>query len=161
MSETEIFPYTIRWAREQEWEPTMRMVWDTFLAFEGKVYTKEGIRNFFRFISDEDLRQAFLRGEYRLMVALDGDKIVGAGTLRNIHQLSLLFVDPAYHHRGIGRRLVELLSSYLVEQEGERYMFVKAAPYAVDFYRKCEFRAVGAPQSYSGITVTPMEKYFF
>lgn len=161
MNETEIFPYTIRWALDEDWEPAMRMVWNTFLKFEGKDYTREGVQNFFRFITDEDLRQAFLRGEYKLMVALDGDRIVGAGTLRSIHQLSLLFVDSEYHHRGIGRMLVELLSNYLVEELGERYMFVKAAPYAVDFYRKCEFRAVSAPQSYSGIVVTPMEKYFY
>ncbi len=161
MDRLQNFPYEVRWALDEDWDPAMRMVWETFLLFEAKDYTPEGVRNFFRFITDDDLKQAFLRGEYKLMVVLDGEQIIGVGTLRSIHQLSLLFVAPRYHHRGIGRKLVELLGDYLVEELGERYMFVKAAPYAVDFYRKCEFRAVSAPQTYSGITITPMEKYFY
>ena len=70
-------PYEVRWARKAEWMPAMEMVWRTFLQHEGKEYPEEGVRHFFDFITGDELHEAFLRGEYRLMVALDGDRIVG------------------------------------------------------------------------------------
>lgn len=151
--------YEIRWADEEEWAPAMTMIWRTFLKFEGKDYTKEGIRNFFDFITDDDLYVAFLKGDYRMMVALDKERIIGAGTLRNGNHLSLLFVDEAYHRQGIGRAIMNGLCRYLKET-GQRYMSLKAAPYAVNFYHKLGFRTVRPEEEYSGIRVTAMEKIF-
>lgn len=153
-------PYEIRWAGADDWAPAMKMIWKTFMKFEGKDYTEEGIRNFFQFITDDDLYRAFLRGNYQMMIALDNGRIVGAGSIRNCNHLSLLFVDEEYHHRGIGACLMNRLCHYLKVEEGERYMSLKAAPYAVNFYRKLGFRAVAPEEEYSGIRVTPMEKVF-
>lgn len=156
-----VIPYEIRWARAEEWSSAMQMIWKTFMKFEGEDYTEEGIRNFFEFITDDDLHNAFLRGDYQMMVALDGSRIVGAGSIRNRNHLSLLFVDEEYHRKGIGASLMNRLCEYLELEEGERYMSLKAAPYAVNFYRKQGFRAVAPEEEYSGIRVTPMEKIFY
>lgn len=153
-------PYEIRWAREEEWSPTMKMIWRTFLKFEGKDYTREGIKNFFDFITDDDLHAAFLRGDYRLMVALDGETVIGAGSIRCRNHLSLLFVEEAYHRRGVGSAILMKLCDYLKKEVGERFMSLKAAPYAVDFYRKCGFMVIRPEEEYSGIRVTSMEKLF-
>lgn len=151
--------YQVRWAKKEEWKPAMEMIWRTFLKFEGNDYTEEGIRNFFEFITDDGLYQSFLKGEYQLMVAVDADRVIGAGSVRNRNHLSLLFVDENYHHRGVGRALLEQLWNYLRTEEGEHYMSVKASPYAVDFYRRLGFQAVTGEQEYSGIRVTSMEKF--
>lgn len=150
--------YEIRWARESEWAPAMKMIWRTFLQYDGQDYTQEGIRSFFDFITDEDLHTAFLRGEYQMMVALAGDRIIGAGSLRNKNHLSLLFVDGAYHHMGVGSSILIRLCDYLEREMGERYISLKAAPYAVDFYRKLGFRTVRPEEEHSGIRVTSMVK---
>lgn len=152
--------YEIRWARAEDWAPAMKMIWKTFMKFEGNVYTQEGIQNFWDFISDDMLYQAFLKGNYQMMVAVDQDRIIGAGSVRNRNHLSLLFVDEEYHRRGIGAALLNRLCEYLKVEEGERYMSLKAAPYAVGFYRKVGFREVAPEEEYSGIRVTPMEKVF-
>lgn len=157
MSET-VIPYEVRWARVEEWAPAMKMIWKTFLKFEGDDYTAEGIQNFFDFISDDKLYKAFLRGDYQMMVALDEGKVIGAASIRSCNHLSLLFVDEEYHHRGVGRTLMQRLCAYLKSEAGERYMSLKAAPYAVDFYRRLGFRAVTPEEEYSGIRVTSMEK---
>lgn len=154
------FPYRVRWAAVEEWEPTMKMIWRTFLKFEASDYTEEGIQNFLDFITDEKLFHAFLRGDYQMMVALDEGKVVGAASVRNRNHLSLLFVDEPYHRRGIGRRLLECFCSYLRSEMGEHYMSLKAAPYAVDFYKKIGFQAVSPEEEVGGIRVTSMEKYF-
>lgn len=153
-------PYEVRWAREEEWTPAMEMIWRTFMKYEGSDYSEEGIQNFFEFITDDDLYVSFLKGEYRLMVALDGRKVIGAGSLRNRNYLSLLFVEEAYHHKGVGSAILRKLCEYLKTEVGERYMSLQAAPYAVNFYRKQGFRTVRPEMEFSGIRVTPMEKVF-
>ncbi|MBO5347678.1 MAG: GNAT family N-acetyltransferase [Lachnospiraceae bacterium] len=138
----------------------MTMVWKTFLKFEGQDYTEEGIRNFFEFVTDEDLYSRFLSGNYQVLVALDGEQIIGMASVRNGNHLSLLFVDEHYHHQGIGSALIEVMCKYLAEEVGEKFMSLKAAPYAVVFYRKIGFTQVGPEEHYSGIHVTPMQKIF-
>lgn len=158
MEKTVGMPYEIRWARESEWAPAMKMIWRTFLQYDGKDYTQEGIRSFFEFITDDDLYMAFLRGEYQMMVALENGRIIGAGSLRNRNHLSLLFVDGDYHHMGVGSTILIRLCDYLEREMGERYMSLRAAPYAVDFYRKLGFRTIRPEEEYSGIRVTAMVK---
>jgi GNAT superfamily N-acetyltransferase len=152
--------YEVRWAKESEWAPAMDMIWKTFLKFEGQVYTQEGIQNFFDFITDDKLYVSFLKGEYQLMVALDGERVIGAGSVRSRNHLSLLFVDEEYHRRGVGRKIMESLCAYLRDEEGENYMSLQAAPYAVNFYRRLGFRVVKPEEEIAGIKVTAMEKYF-
>lgn len=153
------FSYEIREAREEDWKPAMNMVWKTFLEFEGKDYAPEGIRNFYDFITDDGLYEAFLMGEYRVWVALEKERIVGLASIRDRNRLSLLFVDEAYHRRGIGRSLITCLSDYLKNQKRESRMYLKAAPYAVKFYKKMGFRALGPEEETSGIRVTAMMKF--
>lgn len=154
------FPYEIRWARVEEWEPAIKMIWRTFLKFEASDYSEEGIQNFLDFITDEKLFHSFLRGDYQMLVALDKDRVVGAASVRNRNHLSLLFVDEAYHRQGIGRRLLECFCRYLRTEVGEHYMSLNAAPYAVNFYRRVGFREVRPEEEVGGIRVTSMEKYF-
>ena len=143
--------YEIRWAEDKDWIPAMHMIWKTFLKYEAVDYTEEGIRNFHEFITDEHLYKSFRQGRYQMMVALDGARIIGAASVRNYNHLSLLFVDEEYHHRGVGRSLMGRMCEYLKKEAGERYMSLKAAPYAVDFYRKLGFHAVHAEETFSGI----------
>lgn len=150
----------IRWAERKDWKPAMTMIWRTFLKYDGKDYTEEGIQNFFEFITDDTIYRSFLLGTYQMLVALDGGKVIGAASIRNRTHLSLLFVDEAYHGQGVGSSLMNQLCHYLKEEEGENYMSLKAAPVAVDFYRKLGFRIVSPEEEVSGIRVTSMEKFF-
>lgn len=95
-----------------------------------------------------------------MMVALDGETVIGAGSIRSRNHLSLLFVEEAYHRRGVGSAILMKLCDYLEKEAGERFMSLKAAPYAVDFYRKLGFMVIRPEEEYSGIRVTSMEKLF-
>lgn len=153
-------PYAIRWAEPEDWSPAMKMVWKTFLKFEAVDYTEEGIKNFLDFITDQKLYQSFLNGEYQMMIALDSERIIGVASVRSRNHLSLLFVDEQYHRQGVGKSLLKKMCEYLKNEEGERYISLTAAPYAVNFYRKLGFRVVKPEEEISGIRVTSMEKFF-
>ena len=67
-------------------------------------------------------------------------------------------MDEEYHRQGVGRALMSRMCEYLKQEAGERYIYLNAAPYAVNFYRKLGFRAVRPEDVYAGIRVTSMEK---
>lgn len=157
MGEAEI-SYQIRWAGAEDWTPAMNMIWKTFLKFEGNEYSPEGIRNFLDFITDEELFHSFLQGKYLMLVAVDEGQIIGAASVRDGNHLSLLFVDERYHRQGVGRDLMSRLCAFLKYEAGEECITLKAAPYAVAFYRRIGFWATGPEEHYSGIKVTPMRK---
>ncbi len=154
----EKLPCEVRWAKVDDWKPAMMMVWKTFMKFESPDYSQKGIKEFFEFITDDDIYRAFLKGTYRMMVAVDGDRIIGVCSLRNVNVISLLFVDEEYHRHGVGRALLERFEKHVKEKEGEYFIKVNAAPYAVGFYEKLGFTATAAEQDKGGIRITPMEK---
>lgn len=147
-----------RMAIEKDWEPAMKLAWETFLIFEAEEYSEEGVESFRDFITDSWLKKMFLKGEYQMFVALDKEKIIGFITVRNRCHISLLFVDKEYHRRGIGSTLIQRLGEYLITEVGVDYMTVDSAPYALEFYHKLGFWDLAPRQEKQGIIYTSMKK---
>ena len=150
-------PYQIRSAYREDWEEAMSLAWRTFLQFEADDYSPEGVKNFENFITDTTLYRMFVMGAYQMFVALDGEKIVGMITLRDMTHISLLFVDEKYHRQGIGRALMQYLENYLLTELQATRVTVNASPYGVDFYHRLGFRDLHPEQRRDGIIYTPME----
>lgn len=148
----------IRKAEMADWEETMAMVWKTFMKFEASDYGVEGVDNFRRFILDPMLRRMFLLGTYHMFVATHLGKIVGMVSLRDKNHISLLFVDEAYHKKGIGRRLIDTIGAFSKEEYGKEEITVNAAPYGFGFYRKVGFCSVSPLLTNGGIKYTSMKK---
>ena len=149
--------FQIRSAYRDEWQDAMALAWKTFLRFEADIYSPEGVRNFQNFITDSTLYRMFVMGAYQMFVALDRNKIVGMITLRNSTHISLLFVDEAYHRRGIGRALMKYLTEYLLSEVGVSHVTVNSSPYGVEFYHKLGVEDVRPEEKRDGIIYTPME----
>ncbi len=150
--------YTLSFADESDWEEAMDLAWHTFLKFEAADYGREGTRNFLNFISGDLIYNMFLNGEYLVAVAKDRGKIIGVGTVRNGHHISLLFVDEAYHRQGIGTAILSFLQQE-ISKNGSMIMSVNAAPYGVPFYQKIGFKATADLQTTDGIQYVPMMCY--
>lgn len=148
----------IRKAEMADWEETMAMIWKTFMKFEAADYGAEGTNNFRNFISDPMLRRMFLLGSYHMFVATHLNKIVGMVSLRDKNHISLLFVDEAYHKKGIGRRLIDTIGAFSKEEYGKEEITVNAAPYGLGFYRKVGFCSVSPLLTNGGIKYTSMKK---
>lgn len=153
--------YSIRRAREDEWEESMRLAWKTFLMFQTKEYNEEGIESFRDFVSDQNLKKLFLEGAYQMFLAFCRDRIIGLITLRSGCHISLLFVDHKYQKKGVGSALVEYLSDYLLYEKKIDYLTVDAAPSAIDFYRKIGFWDLCPMQYRQGISFQPMKKNLY
>jgi GNAT superfamily N-acetyltransferase len=152
--------FSLRPARAEDWEEAMELAWQTFLIYEAGDYSAEGIESFRDFISDQWLKRMFLQGEYKMFVALDGEKIIGFISLRNVIHISLLFVHKDYHHLGVGSGLIEACEEYLSKETQNYQMTVNAAPYAEGFYHKLGFRDLAEKQCKDGIIYTPMRIVF-
>ena len=148
----------VRPAYRGEWDEAMRLAWRTFVRYEAADYTEAGVQSFLDFISDNVLYRKFIMGSYQLFGAYDNQKMVGMISLRSQTHISLLFVDEKYHKMGVGRRLIEYVSDYVLHEEGHHAITVNAAPYAVEFYHKVGFYDTDKEESNDGIRYTPMER---
>lgn len=142
-----------------EWNECMDLAWRVFQKYDAPDYSEEGIRNFYEFVTDEDLRALFHKGLYQIIVAVCNKEIIGIISVRNNNHISLLFVDERFHRRGVGSGLIKKLGEYLYLEMGQTMMTVNAAPYATEFYHKQGFRDTDACQELSGIIFTPMSFY--
>ena len=152
--------YSIRKAKENEWEDAMSLAWRTFEVFESPIYSARGRESFLEFISSNELYSMFRNGDYKLFLAIEKSKIIGLISLRARTHISLLFVDEKYHKKGIGRELIKYAAMFVREEYKEKSMTVNAAPGATGFYHKIGFKDMGAEAYNDGITYFPM-KYNF
>lgn len=149
--------YKIREASAEDWEEAMNLAWKTFQKFEAPIYPKRGTESFLEFISEPRLFEMFRQGLYRMYLAVsDSGEILGMITLRNENMISLLFVEEAWHRKGIGRQLVWYAASIVKEEYGKAFCIVLSAPYAVKFYQKLGFYETGSMMLHDGIYSTPM-----
>lgn len=148
----------IRQAGIYDWDNSVELAWKTFLKFEAKDYGEEGVKSFRNFLSDSILQRMFIKGEYPVFIALDGERMAGMISLRDKSHISLLFVEEDYQHQGIGKGLIRSLEEYIREEYHGFRVTVNAAPYAVGFYHAIGFEDVAPQLSKEGILYTPMEK---
>lgn len=152
----------IRGIEKNEWEDAMALCWRVFLEFESKMFTKEGVQSFYDFIHDDAVHTAFMNDGYPVFGAYDGKKLIGVASLRCGPHLSLLFVDPEYHHHKVATRLLSYIQDYLLNSNGElgkEVLSVNSSPYATEFYHKLGFTDTDTEQHEDGIIYTPMEFY--
>lgn len=148
----------IRDAKKEEWEDAMALAWRTYLKFQAGEYPTEGTQSFFEFISNASLYELFIKGQYKLKVALEDEKIVGLCTMRNINHISLLFVDKDYHKQGIGKKLIFAMCEDLKATKTKKFITVNAAPYATEFYHKLGFFDLSGLTEKDGIIYTSMQR---
>jgi GNAT superfamily N-acetyltransferase len=78
----------------------------SFDEFIGASYPRSGVRDFLSYVSTPAIQER-LRRQHTILVALDGARIVGAVDIDDYRHIDLLFVEKAYHGKGIARELVQ------------------------------------------------------
>lgn len=131
-------------------------VFDEFVAPD---FQPGGISEFKAFTSAAALTERCQEPARIAFVAVVEGQIRGYIELRGTDHISLLFVDKAWHRRGLARELWRLAMGQARELDPEQAEFtVNASPYAVEMYRKLGFSAYEPLQHKDGFSFVPMKK---
>jgi GNAT superfamily N-acetyltransferase len=85
---------------------------------------------------------------------VDDGRIVGVVLVKKFWNLCSLFVEPSYHRRTVGRRLIQEAVKQCAARSELAYLRVNAAPNAVEFYSALGFTPVEDVRRFG--TSTPM-----
>jgi len=130
----------------------------TFDRFLGPEHSAEGVASFHKVASHLSLEAEFNEGNLMLL-AEDGDEPAGFLGMKGPRHLKFLFVDEAYHRRGIAARLwAEAKSRCLERDDGDAPFTVNASDYALSAYARLGFHAVAPRTMKDGIVFTPMHQ---
>ncbi len=137
-----------------------KLVLRVFDEFVAPGYSAEGVRNFRAYAAAEAITARAATGNLLFTAATTGDKLVGMIEIRNLNHISLLFVDPAFHRRGVARRLLDrALRECLGRNPAFAGFTVHASPYSVPIYGQLGFEAEGPEVEQDGIIYTPMRQH--
>ena len=132
--------------------------YDNAIALSLSVFTEcgtadfdiQGLETFKSFIHNKELMD-----ELTIFGAFDNDRLIGIiGTKNRGTHISLFFIHPNFHCRGIGKQLFD--SAY-AKQTGIQ-ITVNSSSYAVKFYESLGFSKSSEEQETDGLKYTPMKK---
>lgn len=113
-------------------------------------FNKDGLETFKSFIYNEQLMEELtIYGAFE-----ENQELVGIiGTKNGGRHISLFFIKPEHHRKGVGKALF----NYFVTNTMVPEVTVNSSTYAVPFYMNLGFEPLCGPQCYHGLTSVPMK----
>jgi GNAT superfamily N-acetyltransferase len=122
-------------------------------------FSQQGIDEFRKYVRPEALAERAREG-HKVILAHEGDALLGMIEIREAKHISLLFVDEAHQGRGIGRELISRAFQHChAANAGITSVTVHASPNSVEFYRRVGFLPEGSERVENGIRYRPMHSY--
>ena len=150
---------TYRKATPDDVRPALDLDFYMFVKFQMPDYEPQALE-FFKAArtENEDYIRGYKTCKNIMLIALDGDKIVGMiNEHGSNHHISEMVVDGAYHRKGIATELMNRMVCEL-KLQGVDKITLTASPYGLPFYLKYGFRPTDIVQkSKNGFVFTPME----
>lgn len=133
-----------------------RLALDTFDRFIAPELSREGCAAFRRYAAPAAVRFRLESGEVAFG-AFDGAELVGVLEMRGHDHVTLLFVDPRHHKRGIARALLRAAIAWAKEREPSlERITLNASPYAKPVYLRLGFEELAPESEEYGVRTTPM-----
>lgn len=140
----------IRQLNNSEYKKAIALALDVFIECGSADFDVNGLQTFKSFIHNEELMN-----QLTIIGAFDNDTLVGIiGTKNGGSHISLFFIHPKFHRRGIGRQLFS--SAYANQHKTQ--ITVNSSSYAVKFYTSLGFQKMADEQETNGLRYTPMRK---
>jgi len=102
-------------------------------------YSSEIINNLCNLFTPQNLVQMSLA--HKILVAVKGNKVLGTVRLKE-NAIFTVFVDPDYHHQGIGVKLMESIEK-IAKERGYTEVGLGSSITAVRFYEKLGYIYTG------------------
>ncbi len=93
---------------------------------------------------------------YHYQLGLVDSVLVGVIALSENRHVFHLFVAPAFHHRGVARRLWQAAKAAAIEAGNTEGFTVNSSPYAQPMYERFGFVVTGPTVAEHGIACVPM-----
>lgn len=142
---------------EKDLLEALKLIKSVFDEFIGYKFSKKGRKEFYHFISFENIITKYKEKKLIFFGYFLDNKLVGVIALRDESHISLLFVDKNYQGRGIAKALFKEIVSICESDYSITKISVNSSPYAINFYRKIGFLAIEKEKVKNGIRFTPME----
>ncbi len=142
----------IRQLKQEEYNKAAQLSLSVYIACGKADFDEEGLDTFKNFIYDESCINALtIYGAFK-----EEEELIGILGLKNGgRHISLFFIKPQYHRKGIGKALFHYATSKCPSVE----VTVNSSTYAIPFYQSLGFAVIGEKQTYQGISSTPMRRY--
>jgi len=128
----------------------------SFNEFIAPGFTEEGIQEFFKYSNPRAFKRRLESG-YFAMVAESQGKLAGMIELRGNNHISMLYVDKAFHRKGVAKKLVRLaLEKVSSNNESPKDITVNSSRYAAPFYEGLGFIQYEDEKSIVGVIHIPM-----
>ncbi len=132
----------------------IKKVYDEFVSID---YSEEGNQFFYDWINPAKISER-QKNQVNLLVAVVENQIVGMIEIRENLYISLLFVDKAFHGKGIAKKLYHEALQMLIQRDPNITKFyVHASPFSIPIYQKLGFKETDTMQENNGIKYVPME----
>lgn len=133
-------------------------VWMIFSEFIAREYSLEGIETFRKFIEPKELEKLLKSKNFLIMGCFEKEKMIGVIAVKDFCHISLLFVDKAYHRKGIAKELfAKTVKRCMQENPKIKEITVNSSSYAVEIYERLGFKQMGPQTTKDGITFVPMK----
>ena len=142
----------IRPARPEDVRPALDLAIRVYMIYSAPLYAPEAVEYFPNKCRDEERIREFMDGKYLMFTARDGEKLVGMAAQRG-ESISHLYVDPAYHRRGIATKLMDALIAAMNVPK----ITLGSSPHGVPFYLKYGCIPTDEEQHQHGAIWQPME----
>lgn len=147
---------SIRTIRAGEEVEVCNLVARSFNEFIAPGFSEEGVEEFFRYVNPRALHRRWRKG-YHVLVAEDGGKIAGVVEVKRRRHISMLYVDKAYHKKGIATELLNRALEYILSKSPKtKEVTVNSSPYAAPFYERMGFQKTEEEKVIHGILHVPM-----
>ena len=127
-----------------------------FGEFVAPTYSQEGIEEFMKYIQPDELARR-IRGNHFVLIAELSSEIIGVIEVRDYNHIALLFVDPQFQRKGVGRELFrKALEMCRGTEVSLSRLTVNASPNSIKAYESMGFQATDIEQCVNGIRFVPM-----
>lgn len=131
-----------------------RLVLATFMKHVAPAFSGDGVAEFRKYANPDAMAERGEEGNI-VLVAEDGQKLVGMIEIRDSQHICFFFTEHEYQNKGIGAQLLEEAERLCT---GSDSMTVNSSPNAVKIYEAMGFSATGPEQTKNGIRFIPMRK---
>lgn len=140
----------IRQLNNREYNEAVELSLKVFMECGTTDFDDNGLNTFKDFIYNQSLMN-----ELTIFGAFEDSELIGIiGTKNNGQHISLFFINPKYHRKGIGR----LLFDYAYSNQTVAQITVNSSSFAVRFYENLGFTKAAEEQVINGLRYTPMIK---